>query len=136
MTKKEEAQKEKTEAVERLRKLLKPGDCVRTILVHVSRSGMLRVIRPVFVKGDQTYDLTRDASIALGYSFDDRGGLKVGGCGMDMGFSVVYNLSRRLFPEGFKCIGKKNRCPSNDHFNGVKNRKHSDGGYALTQRWL
>lgn len=65
-------------------------------------------------------------------------GLTVGGCGMDMGFHLVYNLSRVLFPSGFECIGKG--CPSNDHSNGDRNyephRHTGDGGYAIKHRWL
>lgn len=66
------------------------------------------------------------------------GSLKVGGCGMDMGFPVVYNLSATLFRDGFDCIGKG--CPSNDHSNGDRNyepHRHAHaGGYALSSRWL
>lgn len=59
------------------------------------------------------------------------------GCGMDVGFSLVYNLGWVLFPNGFECVGE--RCPSNDHSNGDRDyspHHHSDGGYALRQRWL
>jgi hypothetical protein len=42
-------------------------------------------------------------------------GIKVGGCGMDMGFHLVYNLSYALWPAGFECIGPD--CPANDHVN-------------------
>ncbi len=75
---------------------------------------------------------------ATGETYDNkRECLSVGGCGMDMGFHVVYNLSCALFRDKFQCIGEG--CPSNDHHNGDRNRKphlHSDGGYALRQEWL
>lgn len=63
---------------------------------------------------------------ANGYTFDqDRGGLKVGGCGMDMGFSVVYGLGMALWPNGTpKPHGVRNGEPD------------SDGGYAIGHRWL
>jgi hypothetical protein len=81
------------------------------------------------------------------------GGLGVGGCGMDMGFHLVYSLSRALFPTGFGCIGRVTNakgertawCNSNDHHNGDRDhtrhttrRKHwhRDGGYALVHRWM
>jgi hypothetical protein len=35
---------------------------------------------------------------------------------MDMGFALVHELSGRLYPDGFGCLGE--RCPSNDHRNG------------------
>ena len=42
--------------------------------------------------------------------------LVVGGCGMDMGFHLVYELSHRLFHEGYPCLGQ-GKCPSNYHVN-------------------
>ena len=94
-----------------------------------------------------------NAAKALGYTMDrDREGLRVSGCGMDMGFHVVYSLSRVLYPDGFECIGEG--CPSNDHSNGDRDYTphlnggkaphepgyvahwHSNGGYALRQRWV
>jgi hypothetical protein len=33
--------------------------------------------------------------------FGDRNGIRVGGCGMDMGFHLVYTLSRALFDDGY-----------------------------------
>ena|ERR1035437_1828097 len=51
-----------------------------------------------------------------------------GGCGMDMGFHLVYNLGRTLFPEGFKVEGRGR--------NGDASGWDKDGGYALKQRWI
>ena len=191
MTKKAE---ERNELKETLRKWLKPGDTVYTILRHVSRSGMFRVIDLVKVgENGQIVSLGWSAAEAIGAKYDrGRDGIRTQGCGMDMGYHLVYNLSRVLFPE-FRCIGKD--CPSNDHTNyrkmiqcaggeneqgefvpcfvdtdgvyrlrtGVgeefglgavcptcrgkgryfnpkkpirKGQRHSDGGYALRQRWL
>lgn len=73
--------------------------------------------------------------------------VRVGGAGMDMGFHLVYTLSRTLYPDGFDCVGLYQdnrtdgpRCPSNDHSNGLRDYgpsiRHEDGGYALRQRWL
>lgn len=64
--------------------------------------------------------------------------LVVNGCGMDMGFHVVYELGYTLYGrDGFICIGE--RCPSNDHSNGDRDytpHAHTDGGYALRYEWL
>ena len=76
----------------------------------------------------------------------------MGGCGMDMGFALVYNLSSALYPNGFPCTGstgytktyrkaKQPRCTSNHHSNGdsvyQKGKLHEGGGgYALNQTWL
>jgi hypothetical protein len=83
---------------------------------------------------------------ALGERIDrNNGGVKVSGCGMDMGFSLVYNLSHVLYPDGFTCTGEGSpdvwgsHCPSNDHSNGDRDytpHDHRDGGYAIRHRWL
>ena len=139
-------QAERAEAVERLREWLKPGDEVYTILRHVSRSGMSRSISLVIGSEDGPSDISYLAARALGDKVDERhGGVKIGGCGMDMGFALVYNLSAALFPDGFECIGEGSperwgsRCPSNDHSNGDRDyapHHHGSGGYALRHRWL
>jgi hypothetical protein len=49
MTKAQQA--ERTEAIDKLREWIKPGDTVYTILQHVSRSGMSRHIRVVVPEG-------------------------------------------------------------------------------------
>lgn len=92
--------KTKAEAIAQLREWIKPGDTVYTVLRHVSRSGMQRIIGVVM--DAPMLDRTYLVGVALGYSFDDnRNGLRVTGCGTDMGFEVVYNLGRVLFPDGF-----------------------------------
>lgn len=175
------------EALAELREILTPGTTVRTILRHVSGSGMTRWISPVIVTaGGDIRDLSYLVRPVLGVKISERhSGVKVGGAGMDMGFSLVYSLSRALFPDGHPCLGER-ACPSNDHSNDygrhqrefwetsgeekltswvgdsdekraadlaqhqrmrdyietasrddyAPSRVHSDGGYALSQRWL
>jgi len=123
------------EAIERLREMLSPGDTVYTILRHVSRSGMTRIIDPVILGKDGAYHLGWLVSQALDEPYDrNREGVKVSGCGMDMGFALVYDLSGTIFPDGFDCIGKG--CPANDHVNRVETTHHQAGGYALRHKWL
>lgn len=131
MTKAQQA--ERAEALERLREWLKPGDTVYTILRHVSRSGMQRNIAPVvFLDGraDNPRFLYWNVALVLGMTPDrEREGVKVGGCGMDMGFHLVYSLSSALFRDGFGCIGEG--CPSNDHSNGDRDyRAHVSCEYG------
>ena len=135
-----------------MRESVNPGDTLYTILRHRSASGMLRVID---VKAldctDARYPFRslgwNVARAGIGDRWDDKNeGVRVGGCGMDMGVHLVYNLSYALYPDGFGCIGKG--CPSNDHSNGDRSYTphmngagyvghwHRDGGYALRQRWL
>ena len=136
------------QARESLLNWLKPGDTVYTILDHVSRSGMMRHVRLVVpLQGkDGSIDhihpnysaslLTGIPQVSINGRREDA--LKMPGCGTDMGFELVYNLGRRLWPHGFKCAGE--RCRSNDHFNRLRDRTgavwHRGGGYALIHKWL
>lgn len=129
---------EREDAITRLRALLTPGTTVYTVLRSVSRSGMTRGIDCYLLTQDRPQWLSRLVAKATDTPFDERHDcLKVGGCGMDMGFAVVYELSSALYPDGFACIG--NGCPSNDHVNGDRDytpHTHTSGGYALKQAWL
>src|ERR1035437_2930489 len=111
---------------------LKPGDTVYCRLNHVSRSGMYRVINLIVIKDSEPWDISYMAAPLLEGYDEKHEGCKASGCGMDMGFHLVYNLSSVLFHERFICTGKG--CPSNDHNNGDRNYEphgHSSGGYAL-----
>ena len=136
------------EAIARLRKILKPGMTVYTVLRHRARSGMSRSISlviperadvyPCYPNGEIDYDAKPKrtglevnsidywAARARGYLIDDKhGGLRTQGCGMDMGFALVYNLGATLWPKGTpKPHGRRNGEPD------------SAGGYALKHRWL
>lgn len=109
---------------------VKPGAEVRTILTHVSRSGMSRRIKLVTAykgeEGPQIMDITRMVAKLCGYKLSQSdGALIVNGCGMDMGFAVVYDLGSAMWPKGTKKPhGTRNGEPD------------STGGYALKQRWL
>ncbi|MEU7814108.1 hypothetical protein [Pseudonocardia sp. NPDC049154] len=136
-------QEERDAAIKQLRDLFPIGSTVRTVLRHVSRSGMTRAISIIDADGD---DVSYLVARATGDRIDNRyGGIKVGGCGMDMGFALVYGLARTLYRDGFPCSGEQsgpNRCPANDHANEWRNpdwtpgRMHSDPGYALSHRWI
>lgn len=150
---KAKAEAEKTHYRNILRDKLTPGTTVYTSLEHVSRSGMSRRISAYIVTGDEIEDITWLIHRSGGGRLHANGGIVMGGCGMDMGFSLVYNVGRMLYPAGFECTGsngwtptgkrsKRPRCMSNDHVNTPatpyrKGRKHKgDGGYALNQAWL
>jgi hypothetical protein len=132
-------QDEREDSIERLREWLKPGDTVHTILRHVSSSGMQRSISAVKLENSDVIDLDYHVSRVLEYRFDDRrGGLKVGGCGMDMGFHLVYSLSRALYGDGYECTGKG--CQSSfhqgEHWEDFTSEPVHKDGYALNHRWL
>ena len=117
----EAAQKE--QAKKHLRKLLKPGQTVYTILRHCSSSGMSRSISLVIPTKDGIKSLDYWIAQARGESTDQKNeGIKVSGCGMDMGFHLVYNLGRMLYPQGVK--------------KGCGSQPEKDGGYAFNHKWL
>lgn len=96
---------DKTEAIGQLRTLLPPGSTVRTILRHVSSSGMTRWISLIIETREGIRDITWLAAHAMRENVNsgNHEGIRVGGAGMDMGFALVYNLSRTLYPDGFNC---------------------------------
>ena len=98
MTKK---QKEKIEAIEYLKQHIKQGDTLYTKIEKVSSSGMSRQIKVLDIKGGIPSYWSYYVSKVLGYTLKDNGALFVKGCGMDMGFHVVYELSKTLFNDGY-----------------------------------
>lgn len=145
--KEDSAEGKKAEAILHLRKVLKPGDTVYTVLRHVSRSGMSRNIDLYYIAESKPVRISAYVGHAIGTpqslkNWERSQGLTVGGCGMDMGFHLVYALGRVLYPHGFACVGE--RCQSNDHSNDPKCRRDTfvgqthtdDGGYALRKEWL
>ena len=149
MTKRQSLEVE--EAKKTLREILPPGSTVLCILRSVSRSGMSREISFL----TETHrDVTGLFGIVGEYRRGNRDGLKVTGCGMDMGFAVVYDVSRRLYPDGFGVkgegpLGHEIRPDTKEHAaqavakgvkfygrNGDASGWDNDGGYALESRWI
>lgn len=120
MTKKEEKALDVQYAREQLlTHYLSEGDTVYTVLRSVSSSGMSRTISLKVAKEGKILDLTYYASILLEWPLVEVNGsraLRVGGCGMDMGFHTVYTLSSILFREEGQAL-------------------HCDAGYALNHAW-
>ena len=155
MTTRRYTKDETLEAMTRLRAELTPGRTVYTKITHVSRSGMSRSIECYLAQGrDNLTDITWLVARATNARLDNNhGGIVMGGCGMDMGFALVYNLGRTLYPDGVPCTGSNGydgatyesnytpRCKSNDHTNDAtvpysRDVIHRDGGYALNQVWM
>jgi len=98
---------------------LKEGDTIYTILRSVSSSGMSRTISLKVAREGRILDLTYFAADVLGWPLVEKNGsraLRVGGCGMDMGFHTVYTLASVLF---------------RDKYEG----QEFDAGYSLEQAW-
>lgn len=129
-----EKEQEKEFCLSKLKELLKPGDTVYTVLRHVSSSGMNRSISLLIGGNKNIVDISYYAAQLVGSKLDDKhGGIKIGGRGMDMGFALVYNLSRALFPDGFK----PREAGRNYGRNGASPDKiDPDGGYSLNQKWI
>lgn len=113
--------------------ILKPGTEVYTSVKSVAKSGMSRTMTLHIVQDGRICGITYSAAVVLGEVQQKDDSIRIHGCGMDMGFEVVYRLSRRLFPDGFKPrdAGKeygRNGTSADD--------LDKDGGYALKQRWL
>ena len=108
-----------------LKKLLKPGATVLCILRHVSQSGMQRRIDLYTIKQNKLVYLSAYAADLLGGRLHKDGGIAVGGCGMDMGFHLVYSLGSRMWPKGTrKPHSRRNGEPD------------TAGGYALEHEWV
>lgn len=125
LTQKEGKRRLKEESLKRLHEILKPGDTVLTVLRHVSSSGMSRRIDLFTVKDNDIIFLSGYAAHVLDIKLSPKGGLVTGGCGMDMGFHLVYNLGLAMWLKGTpEPHGRRNGAPD------------SDGGYALKHRWM
>ena len=113
---------DKQEAIGHLRKYLSPGSRVYTALKSVSSSGMSRRIEcyiPAVINADTgelgIINISHYVARALDRNRSDTG-ILCQGCGMDMGFELVYSLSWELFRSDFD--------------------SYHDASYALTQSWI
>ncbi len=109
--------------IENLRVYLKPkrgeSTTIYTMLRHVSASGMSRRISAFYVnrKTGELISLDWYIERILGWKRSDKGGIIVGGCGMDMGFHLIYSLSSAIYHD-------------------PKNKKGRDSGYTLKHKWI
>lgn len=148
---------EREEYVADLRVLLHPGDTLHTVLRHVSKSGMRRLISVKRIHEGHLEDLSYKVAAATDYRLDrQQHALIVDGAGMDMGFEVCYQLGRALYPEGFgeQCINtpEEGRCTYRPQTreearkaypvhsfrgrNGDTSGWESEGGYAFEREWI
>ena len=96
----------KEEAIKTLKENIKEGDVIYTQLNHTSQSGMMRHIKVRQIKNNYPLDWSKLVAVALDWKeaksrFGGYNGIKVGGCGMDMGFHLVYTLSSVLYNDGY-----------------------------------
>jgi len=104
MTKKQQKELQENEARESLLKRLEKGMTLYTNIKHVSQSGMTRYIEPIAIVDNEPINLSYWVNNLFGDKQVDKFGgqcVKVGGCGMDMGFHLIYSLSQELFNDGY-----------------------------------
>lgn len=116
-TKAEYAKARKAYCRATLLEMVKPGATVYTILRHCSASGMTRRISLAIVHEGKFRCIDVLAADLMGDKVHRQGGIVVGGCGMDMGYHLVYQLGACLWPSG---------TPEPDHC----------GGYELRHEWV
>ena len=90
---------ERENAIEDLKKeFLKPDDVVYTVLRHVDDDGMIRHLSAFVIKNNEPLNITWKVAKAIKASYDQKHqSLIAEGCGLDVGFDVVYNLGLALF---------------------------------------
>ena len=133
------AKADRDNALTQLRRLCPPGTKVYTILKHVSRSGMCRDIDVhVIIDGEPQW-LSGYVCTVMGWS-QHNDCVRVGGCGMDMGFHLVHSLSYALHgtkgrggPHG---DGRLKNDGSGIHSATTPKPSRYRAGCSLIQRWL
>ncbi|MDD5009584.1 MAG: hypothetical protein PHC68_14430 [Syntrophorhabdaceae bacterium] len=92
---KSEREEQRFSAIVELRKLLPAGSTVYVILRSVSRSGMSRIMSAYTIKNNKPIFL--DGCVAPLLELPRKNeGMRVTGCGMDMGFWLVSSIAKKL----------------------------------------
>lgn len=92
-----------TSRLDTLRAMLPKGSTVYLVLRRVAPSGMSRNISPLAIVNGEPRDISRHV-LAVGVGYKPRGngdGVRMAGAGMDMGFSLVYDLAHTLYGDGY-----------------------------------
>jgi hypothetical protein len=124
---------EKERAKAELKKLFAgSGYQAYTMLRHVSSSGMFRRISVYVIEDNQPLCIDYLIGKLGNYKRDkENEGLRVSGCGMDMGFAVVYDTSGEVFDdeEEVKRIAMKLGRTRNGE-------PETSGSYLVRQKWM
>lgn len=92
---------ERDEAIANLKRIVKKGDKLYTVIAHVSTSGMRREINLYKITNQGETYLSSYAAKALGRTIGNRSGVICNGAGMSMTFELVYSLAQKLFGDGY-----------------------------------
>lgn len=101
----------------KLHEILNPGATIYQVVRHVSGSGMRREISSFAVHNGELVRLDYYIKCLTGRRLGKHDGIVCDGCGMDMGYDLVYKIGCYLYPQG-------------------TGGEHNHGGYALNQRWM
>lgn len=125
LTRAEGAKIYRAQVLAETKKKVKPGQKIYCTLRSVSSSGMSRRISLHTIHKGELIPLDHAASILTGRTLSNKGGIVCNGCGMDMGFDLVYSLGYAIWPKGTpKPHGTRNGQPD------------KDGGYSLKHVWI
>ena len=92
---------DKERAEELLKEWFPKGSTAHTTVVHVARSGMSRHIKVFAITGERILNISGYVADYLGWRYTNKEAVFVGGCGMDMGFHLIYTLSSCLYDDGY-----------------------------------
>jgi len=95
---------DKNEIIRRLKQVFPVGSTAYTSLVDVTKSGMTRWIKVIKIEEDRPFYYSYPINTLLDCKQETRNGsqcVKVGGCGMDMGFHLIYTISSILHDDGY-----------------------------------
>lgn len=125
--KKAEKDAQAAAGLEALKECIQVGSRIYYTVTSVAASGMSRHMKFFMVRDGEIKSLTHAIAAALALKWNGDGSLTISGCGMDMGFHVVYTIGRMLWPEGDgKTVTGRN---------GDKGPE-TDGGYLLKYSYL
>jgi len=140
-TKKQLQEQERNEAILFIRNLLlknrKKGEkpILYTVLKHVSQSGMMRHIDVIAIDDGKPININWQVEKlgtykrASSYQAKNSDSLRVEGCGMDMGFQVVYGISYNVFKD-YDIAKIKVKGRNGDQY------ETTDAGFIISQQWL
>lgn len=93
---------ERDHAINQLREQLHRGTVIYTVLRHKNRMGTCRWIEFYFITDNRPENITWHVAQAIDSTYcRRRDALRITGCGLDVGFAAVYNLSSLLFGDGY-----------------------------------
>lgn len=129
ITKAEQKEQDRQEAIARLRALAPAKSTIYVVVKHVSRSGMQRHIAAFIQTPTGLRNISGDVAEIVGWKWLDDDSVAVSGCGMDMGFHLVYTLASYVW---------RNTPEAAAYADEMKDSKwrSGDASYLYSHRWL